>query len=122
MIVTQKGRAYIDTLTFSVVSMGTSAAILLVLCFFFHAPLWGFESHAWWALAGVGLIPQLTGWLCINFALKFIKPTTASVSLLSQSVFTALFSVPVLGEFLSWYEGVGAAVVLFGIYLVNKKN
>jgi drug/metabolite transporter (DMT)-like permease len=122
MLVTQKGRAYIDTLTFSVVSMGTSAAILLLFCFLFQAPLWGFEPHSWWALAGVGLIPQLCGWLCINFALKFIKPTTASVTLLSQSVFTALFSIPVLGEFLSWYEGVGVGVVLFGIYLVNKRN
>ena len=122
MIGTQKGRAYIDTFTFSLVSMGTSALILFVLCLGFKEPLWGFASHSWWALAGVGVIPQLIGWLSINFALKFIKPTTASVSLLSQSVFTALFSVPVLGEFLSWYEGVGAVVVLCGIYLVNRRS
>jgi drug/metabolite transporter (DMT)-like permease len=122
MFVTQKGRAYIDTLTFSVVSMGTSAFILLAGCLVLQSPIWGFEAYSWWALIGVGIIPQLIGWLSINFALKFIKPTTASVSLLSQSVFTALFSVPVLGEFLSLYEALGALVVLCGIYLVNKKS
>lgn len=122
MIVTQRGRAYIDTLTFSVVSMGTSAFILLAGCLVLQTPIWGFESYSWWALIGVGIIPQLIGWLSINFALKFIKPTTASVCLLSQSVFTAFFSVPVLGEFLSWYEALGVLVVLSGIYLVNKKS
>ena len=121
MLSTQKARGYIDTLSFSLVSMGTSALLLLQLCLIFKAPLWGFEESGWWALAGLGLIPQLCGWLCINFALKFIPPTTASVTLLSQSVFTALFSVPVLGEFLSWYEVLGALVVLGGIYLVNRR-
>lgn len=121
MLVTQKGRAFIDTLTFSVLSMGTSTFVLFILCMVFQMPIWGFDSHAWWALVGIGLIPQLVGWLSINYALKFIKPTTASVTLLSQSVFTAIFSVPVLGEYLNWYEGIGAVVVLCGIYLVNKK-
>jgi drug/metabolite transporter (DMT)-like permease len=36
-------------------------------------------------------------------------------------VFTALFSIPVLGELLTAREIGGAAIVLGGIYLVNKK-
>jgi len=41
--------------------------------------------------------------------------------LLSQTVFTAIFSVPILGEMLTLQEMAGAAVVLVGIYLVNRK-
>jgi len=122
MLTATKARNHIDTLTFSVISMGTSAAVLLLVCLFFRVPLCGFEMHSWWALLGVGLVPQLAGWLAINYSLKFIKPTTASVTLLSQSVFTVLFSVPVLGEYLSWYELLGAIVVLFGVYLVNSRK
>ena len=71
---------------------------------------------------GAGLFPQVFGWLAINQALGHIRPTVASVSLLGQSVFTALFSIPVLGEMLTINEIAGAVVVLAGIYLVNKKK
>lgn len=119
MLTAQKGRIHIDTLSFTAISMATSTMILGVFCILFKTPLWGFEMHSWCALAGLGLISQLSGWLCINYALKYIRPTTASVTLLSQSVFTALFSIPVLAEMLTWYEVLGAVVVLSGIYLVN---
>jgi drug/metabolite transporter (DMT)-like permease len=120
MLTAQKGRIHIDTLSFTAISMATSTVILGVFCILFKTPLWGFSTNSWSALVGVGLISQLCGWLCINYALKYIRPTTASVTLLSQSVFTALFSIPVLGEMLTWYEVCGAVVVLSGIYLVNN--
>ncbi|MDD2797122.1 MAG: DMT family transporter [Bacteroidales bacterium] len=120
MISTQKGRLSIDTLTFTAISMWTSTIFVLLICLLFDAPLWGFGTQTWASLAGLGLISQLGGWLAINYALGHIKTTTASVTLLSQSVFTALFSVPVLGEMLTANEVVGAVIVLAGIYLVNK--
>jgi drug/metabolite transporter (DMT)-like permease len=54
--------------------------------------------------------------------LGHIRPTIASVSLLSQTAFTALFSVLVLGEILTFHEIGGALVVLMGIYLVNMRK
>jgi drug/metabolite transporter (DMT)-like permease len=72
-------------------------------------------------LAGVGLISQLGGWLAINYAMAYMPATIASVSLLSQSVFTALIAIPVLGEKLTRMELFGAVIVLSGIFLVNKK-
>lgn len=120
MISTQKARLSIDTLSFTAISMWTSTVFVLLVCLIFGAPLWGFEAKTWFALGGLGLISQLGGWLAINSALGHIKTTTASVSLLSQSVFTALFSVPVLGENLTTNEIAGAIVVLTGIYWVNK--
>ena len=72
-------------------------------------------------IVGLGLIPQLLGWLAINQALGHIRPTVASVSLLSQTVFTAIFSILILGEVLTLHEIGGALVVLVGIYLVNRK-
>jgi drug/metabolite transporter (DMT)-like permease len=122
MLTAQKGRLHIDTLSFTAISMATSTGVLGLLCVVFKSPVWGFEMYSWCALAGLGLISQLSGWLCINYSLKYIRPTTASVTLLSQSVFTALFSIPALSEMLTWYEVLGAAVVLSGIYLVNKKK
>jgi drug/metabolite transporter (DMT)-like permease len=84
--------------------------------------MWGFSAPTWWALAALGVVPQMLGWLAINFALAYIKPTVASVTLLSQSILTAIFSIPVLGEFMSLREIIGALIALTGIYLVNTKR
>jgi len=121
LIIVRKGRISLDTFSFTTISMISSTVVLGLICIFTATPLWGFSSSSWIALVVLGVIPQLLGWLAINQALGHISPTLASVTLLSQSVFTALFSIPILGEMLYLHEIIGAIVVLTGIYLVNRK-
>lgn len=121
LITVRKGRISLDTFSFTTISMISSTVVLGLICVFTATPLWGFSTQSWMALVVLGLIPQLLGWLAINQALGHISPTVTSVTLLSQSVFTALFSIPILGEMLYLHEIVGAVVVLTGIYLVNRK-
>jgi len=122
LITVRKGRNTLDTFSFTTISMISSTVVLGLICIFTSTPLWGFGSTTWIALIILGLIPQVVGWLSINQALGHIHPAVASVSLLSQSVFTALFSIPILGEQLTVQEIGGAVVVLVGIYLVNKRR
>ena len=122
LITVRKGRNSLDTFSFTAISMITSTVVLGIICLITSTPLWGFSTTSWLALATLGLIPQLLGWLAINQALGHIHPAVASVSLLSQSVFTAIFSIPILGEILTIQEIAGALVVLIGIYLVNKRK
>lgn len=121
LITVKKGRNTLDTFSFTTISMVASTIVLGIICVFSGTQLTGFSSNTWIYLVILGLVPQLLGWLAINQALGHIRPTVASVSLLSQTVFTAIFSLPILGEVLTVREISGAAIVLFGIYLVNKK-
>ena len=121
LLTVRKGRVTLDTFSFTAISMASSTVVLFLICLFTNTQLWGFSTQTWLSLGALGLIPQLAGWLAINQALGHIKPTIASVSLLSQSVFTALFSIPLLGEVLTIQEIGGAVIVLVGIYLVNRK-
>jgi len=122
LLTVRKGRITLDTFSFTTISMITSTVVLGLICLFTSTPLWGFSTTTWLALGALGLVPQLLGWLAINQALGHIRPTVASVSLLSQTVFTALFSMLVLGELLTIQEIGGAVVVLVGIYLVTRKK
>ena len=121
LLMVRKGRINLDTFSFTTISMLTSTVILGLLCLITSTPLWGFSTTSWLVLGALGIVPQLIGWLAINQALGHIHPTIASVSLLSQSVFTAIFSVLILGEVLTLLEITGAVVVLGGVYLVNRK-
>jgi len=121
LLIARKGRITLDTFSFTAISMLSSTVVLGLVCLFSSTPLWGFSTSSWLYLITLGLVPQLLGWLAINQALGHISPTVASVSLLSQTVFTAIFSLMVLGEMLTMVEITGAVVVLAGVYLVNKK-
>jgi len=122
LLTVRKGRNTLDTVSFTAISMITSTIVLGIICFTTSTKLSGFNNVTWFSLIALGLIPQLVGWLAINQALGHIHPTLASVTLLSQSVFTALFSVPVLGEVLTFAEIGGAIIVLAGIFLVNYRK
>lgn len=117
----KKGRNTLDTFSFTFISILSSTVLLGLICLVSGVQMWGFSSQSWTALVLLGLFPQVVGWLLINQALGHIRPTVASVSLLFQPVLTAVFSVPVLAEYLSWYELLGGLIVLLGIYLVNRR-
>jgi len=122
LLTVRKGRVGLDTFTFTTISMLSSTVVLGIICLVSGTQLTNYTSNSWMYLVILGLIPQVVGWLSINQALGHIKPTVASVSLLSQSVFTAIFAYPILGETLTISELSGALLVLTGIYLVNKRG
>ena len=122
LLVTQRVRATMDALTFFAVSAATSVVVLFVTCAALGAPLGGFSARAWAALAASGLVSHLGGYLAINYALGHLRATSVSVSLLSQPMITALLAIPLLGELLSAQQIAGGALVLAGIYLVNRRG
>lgn len=122
LLVTQKIRAGLDTLTFLALSVTASVIVLLAACLILDAPLSGFSAQAWMSLAALGLFSHLGGYLAINYALGHLRASSVSVSLLGQPVITALLSIPLLGEWLSIQQIVGGTIVLVGVYLVNRRT
>lgn len=122
LLTTQKARASVDTVTFNAVYMSAAVLILLPVNLLGGYALSGFARQSWLALAGLGLVSQLGGWLAINFALGHFRAAHVSVSLLGQAVVTALFGVIVLGEGLTLNQILGGGMILAGIYVVNQKN
>ncbi len=121
-LVTQRVRAGMDTLTFLALSAASGVVLLLAVCVVSGAPLSGFSARAWAALAALGLVSHFGGYLAINYALGHMRATTVSVSLLGNPVITALLSIPLLGELLSVQQIAGGALVLVGIYVVNRRG
>ncbi len=118
---TQRIRQHMDTVSFMWLSSASASIILLAYCLVRGLPLGGFSMDTWLALLALGIISHVVGWLAINYSLGHLPAPIASVSLLSQPVFTAILSVPLLGEGLSVYQIGGGGLVLLGIYIVNRR-
>lgn len=122
ILTTNRVRARADTLTVTTVAVASSAITLLVVCLVLHLPLGGYPARSWAALAALGLVTQLVGYLCVTYALGRLPATATSVGLLAQAPITALLAVPFLGETLSAAQLVGGVLVLSGIYVVVSRG
>jgi drug/metabolite transporter (DMT)-like permease len=115
-------RSEIDTLTLTTLAVAASSVVLYILCLLLRVPLSGYSTHAWLSLIGLGVVSQVGGYLAITYALGHLPATVTSVGLLGQAPLTALLAIPLLGEPLSASQIIGGALVLTGIYVVNRRR
>jgi drug/metabolite transporter (DMT)-like permease len=121
ILATNRVRQGLGTMHFMWISTAAAAVILFVYVLIMREQLWGFTAGQWWALVALGLITHALGWMSINYSLGHLPAPLTSVSLLSQPVITALLAVPLLGEALAINQIGGGLLVLFGIYIVNRR-
>jgi drug/metabolite transporter (DMT)-like permease len=120
LLVIERVREEMDTLTLSMIAIVGSVLTCLVVCLIVGAPLSGFPLRTWAALTGLGLISQLGAYLALTYALGHLPATVTSVGLLAQVPLTAILAVPLLGEVLGTPFVAGAVLVLLGIYIVTS--
>ena len=120
LIVTERVRQSMDTLTFNALAIAGSVVTLLLIALVLRLPLTGFPARTWAALAGLGLITQLAAYYGLVYALGHLPATITSVGLLAQIPGTAALAWLLLGEPLTPVQMAGGAVVLAGIYVVNR--
>jgi drug/metabolite transporter (DMT)-like permease len=120
LLTTEHVRGALDTLSFSTLAIAGSVVTLLIVCLAFGTPLGGFSRSTWAALLALGLISQLAAYFALVHAMGHLPATVTSVGLLAQLPLTALLAVPLLGEPVHGSQAAGAALVLAGIYVVNR--
>ena len=120
LLATEHVREEMDTLTFSTVAVAGSVLTLLVVCIVSRCAAG--RVHA--ADVGGALRPRLD--LAARrlpgpgLRLGHLPATVTSVGLLAQVPLTALLAVPLLGEAVTAPYLAGGALVLAGIYVVNR--
>lgn len=118
LLVTQRAREQLDTLSFMTIATTTSGIVLFLLCLAFRSPLAGYTARTWLMLAGLGLVTHVLGWVAVNYSLGTLPAAAVSVSLLSQVPLTALLAALLLDEAITWPQVAGGAILLLGITVV----
>lgn len=99
---------------------------LVTLAVLFPVALWSREDlvpmtlHGWAVLIGLALLSHAGGQSLIAYALAHLPAAFSSVSLLLQPAVAAILAWVVLGEALGAYQGLGAMMILVGIYLARR--
>lgn len=120
ILAVSKARESMDTLTLNAIAMAASTVALLPICLVIGAPLWDYSRDTWIALLWLGVVSQVGAYLCIAYALGHLPATVVSIGLLAQAPLTAFLAATLLGERLTALQLAGGALVIAGIYIVNR--
>ena len=96
--------------------------LLLVFCIDVGEPLTGYSQSTYIYLLMLGLFVQGGGWMLLNYAQGHLPASMVSPTLLSQPILTAIIAGPILGEWLSRGEWLGALAVLVGVVIVHRSR
>jgi drug/metabolite transporter (DMT)-like permease len=121
IVITNNILQRIGTLSFMFYNMLAASVFLLMISSWRGNNLIDFPLNTWLCFLGMSLLCQLTGWITINYSLKFLEGTRVSIALLGQTVIAGFMAVLLLHESLQLKEIIGSIVILAGIAITFLK-
>jgi drug/metabolite transporter (DMT)-like permease len=122
IVITNNILQRIGTLSFMFYNMLAASVFLLPVSGWQGSNLIDFSLNTWLCFLGMSLLCQLTGWITINYSLKFLEGTRVSIALLGQTVIAGFMAVLLLHESLQLKEIIGSIVILAGIAITFLKE
>jgi drug/metabolite transporter (DMT)-like permease len=119
---TERSRAHFDSVSHTwIVGVGASLTLWIVNSLLGNA-LTGFDRQTWLVFLATALVSQLVGYLALAYALGHLPASIVAPTMVLQPVVTAILAVPLLGEIPTIHQGIGGAIALLGIYIVNRSH
>ena len=121
IVITNNILQRIGTLSFMFYNMLAASLFLLMISCWQGNNLVNFSLNSWLCFLGMSLLCQLTGWITINYSLRFLESTKVAIALLGQTVIAGIIAVILLHESLQLKEIIGSVIVLAGIAVTFLK-
>lgn len=119
---TEKSRRHFDTLSHIwLVGIGASLSMFFINLAF-QNPLTGYDRPTWIVFVATALVSQIIGYMALAYALGHLPAAIVSPTMVLQPVVTALLAIPLLNEIPTIWQGLGGAIALVGIYIVNRSH
>ena len=109
----------VDPVALSFVHFGVSAVLSGVRAFTLETPSWAALKPCFWAVAYVGVLSSAVAYTLQFAAQQMDSPVTVTLLLSTESVFSLLGGLVLLGERLTLREGIGC-VVMFGAVILAQ--
>jgi drug/metabolite transporter (DMT)-like permease len=103
------------------VGVGASLTLFIVNTILQY-PLAGYPAQTWIVFLFTAVVSQLIGYTSLAYALGQIPASVVSPTMILQPIMTTLLAIPLLGEIPSIWQGIGGAIALIGIYVVNESH
>lgn len=117
IISSKKALHQLSVVSFFSISILTASVALGTFNIYQGNAFTGFNKNTWIILFLQGVLVQLIAWLLINYALKHMRATRVSLSLLSQAFLSGIVARLVINEAITIQMIIGGSILLLGIAL-----
>jgi drug/metabolite transporter (DMT)-like permease len=119
---TEQSRTHFDPIIHIwLVGVGASISLFIVNTILKY-PLTGYPTRTWLVFLCTAVVSQLIGYMLLAYALGHLPASVVSPTMILQPIVTTLLAIPLLGEIPSIWQGIGGAIALIGIYIVNESH
>lgn len=110
-------RANISVVAYTFLVYGAATLTLGCFCLLAAAPLYPYPAVEWAYFAALALVPTLLGHSVFNWALRYVRATLVSVSILGEPVGATILAYFIFAEVPGGLQLLGGAVIITGIGL-----
>ncbi len=82
----------------------------------------GYNTQTWLVFVSTAIVSQLIGYMALAYALGHLPASIVAPTMILQPVVTTILAIPFFGEIPSLWQGIGGALALAGIYIVNQAH
>ena len=119
---TERSRTHFDPVG-HIWLVGIGASItLFVTNTVLRNPLTGYPAQTWFVFLSTAIVSQLIGYMALAYALGHLPASVVSPTMVLQPIVTTLLAIPLLDEIPTIWQGIGGAIALVGIYMVNQAH
>ncbi len=119
---TERSRIHFDPVS-HIWLVGIGASISLFIANrVLQYPLSGYPSRTWLIFLSTAVVSQIIGYMSLAYALGHLPASVVSPTMILQPIVTTLLAIPLLGEIPSGWQGIGGAIAMVGIYVVNQSH
>jgi drug/metabolite transporter (DMT)-like permease len=119
---TERSRSYFDPVSHTwLVGIGASISLFIVNTVLQY-PMTGYPAQSWLVFLATAIVSQLIGYMSLAYALGYLPASVVAPTVVLQPIVTTLLAIPLLGEIPTIWQGIGGAIALVGIYIVNQSH
>jgi drug/metabolite transporter (DMT)-like permease len=103
------------------VGVGASTSLFVINTMLAY-PLSGYPTQTWLVFLATSIVSQLIGYVSLAYALGYLPASVVAPTVVLQPIVTTILAIPLLGEIPTIWQGIGGAIALVGIYIVNQSH
>ncbi len=118
----RKMRKTVSTSCYAFVVYAVASVMLLSLCIIFDSPVYGISMRDYGIIFLMAIVSGMFGHTMYNWALKYVRASVASVSLLGEPLGSSLlaFALPWINQVPTLYTMGGGCLIIAGIYMASR--
>ncbi|RAP78330.1 DMT family transporter [Paenibacillus montanisoli] len=120
MLIAKQILKRVSSYLYSFIVFGVTTACFAIYNAATGIPVLGYEQREWLVFLLLAIVPTVFGHMIFNWLLKYVKPTTISMSVLAEPVGASLLGILLFREMITGFQLIGGAFIIVGLVLYMR--